>query len=290
MLRMKEEGDFQMIHILFGAASAGTLKFALKKNKDEKVLSFWDIFSIGPIWKLHEKQGEDARFDWMKSVVSDEFGGFPDYKQDFQKTVEQILSIQEGEPITIWVADNAHEQTGLRYVLYLFKNKTNEIKVINATKMHQEQFNRPDIEYMLLHTGEITPEKFRVIYEQSKSMSILQQCERKQLEDEWLGLIDTKETLRIWQHGKITSVREDYYDQLMINLAEKLQLEREREEETEDFMKSARVIGEVLGHLDQYVGGDFLEYRLRKLIEKEVFEVEGHLKVMRYYGVRLKRG
>lgn len=287
---MEEEGDFQVIHILFGAAPAGTLKFALKKNKDEKVISFWDIFSIGPIWRLHEKQGEEARFDWMKRVMSDEFGDFEDYKQGFQKKVDQILSIPEGEPITIWVADNAHEQTGLRYVLHLLKDKTNEIKVINTTKVHQEQFYRPDIEYTLLHTGEITPEKFRDIYEQSKSNSIFPQCERKRLEDEWLALIDTKETLRIWRKEKITSVGEDYYDQYMIDIAKKLQLERERDQEPEEFMKSARLIGEVLGHLDQYVGDSFLEYRLRKQIEKEVFEVEGNLKAMRYYGVRLKRG
>lgn len=54
-------------------------------------------------------------------------------------------------------------------------------------------------------------------------------------------------------------------------------------------MKSARLIGEVIGHLDQYMGDAFFEYRLRKLIEKGVFEMEGNLKAMRYYSVRLKR-
>ena len=53
------------------------------------------------------------------------------------------------------------------------------------------------------------------------------------------------------------------------------------------FMKSARVIGEVLGHLDQYVGDSFLEYRLKKLIEKGIFESEGSLEAMRFYSVRL---
>ena len=47
-------------------------------------------------------------------------------------------------------------------------------------------------------------------------------------------------------------------------------------------MKSARLIGEVLGYLDQYVGDEFLENRLRKLIEKGVFEMEGSLKAMRF--------
>lgn len=62
---------------------------------------------------------------------------------------------------------------------------------------------------------------------------------------------------------------------------------RELEQESEEFMKSARLIGEALGHLDQCVGDGFLEYRLRKLIEKGIFEMEGNLKGMRFYSVRL---
>ncbi|MEK5392949.1 DUF1835 domain-containing protein [Margalitia sp. FSL K6-0131] len=46
-----------MIHIIFGASASGSLKFVLREmglNK-EQVIAFWDIFSIGPIWKLHEE-------------------------------------------------------------------------------------------------------------------------------------------------------------------------------------------------------------------------------------------
>ena len=57
---------------------------------------------------------------------------------------------------------------------------------------------------------------------------------------------------------------------------------------TNEFMKSARLIGEVLGHLDQYVGDSFLEYRLKMMIEEGIFESEGNLQAMRFYSVRLK--
>ncbi|MED3572625.1 DUF1835 domain-containing protein [Cytobacillus praedii] len=283
--------EFHMTHILFGDSPAGSLKYALKKmgaSKKEKVISFWDMFSVGPVWKLHEKAGQQARFDFMQKVMNDEHDDFRDYQKKFYETMDQIVSIPEDVPITIWVAENAHEQTGLRYVLHLLKNKTNDIKVINSTKMFTEKFNRPDIEYFAIKTGEIIPEKLQVIYEESKAEASLSQHERKGLEEEWAALADTDETLRIWQNEKIKSVREDYYDQYMINTAKNLQIERERAEEPEAYMKSARLIGEVIGHLDQYMGDTFFEYRLRKLIEKGVFEMEGNLKAMRYYSVRLK--
>lgn len=287
----KQEGHFQMIHILFGDSPAGTLKNALKEmgvRNVEKVISFWDMFSVGPLWRLQEKAGQEARFVFMKKVKNNESEDFRDYQQKFYETLDQVNSIPEDVPLTIWVAENAHEQTGLRFVLHLLKNKTNDIKVINSTKMYAEKFNQPDIKYISLKTGEIIPEKLQAIYEESKANASLSPQERKQLEKEWLALADTQEALRIWRNGKIESVREDYYDQYMINLAKKLQLDREHAKESEVFMKSARLIGEVIGHLDQYMGDEFFEYRLRKLIEKGVFEMEGNLKAMRYYSVRLK--
>ncbi|KOP81147.1 DUF1835 domain-containing protein [Cytobacillus solani] len=286
---MSQEGNFQMIHILFGDSPAGSLKYALKEmgvSKEEKVISFWDMFSVGPIWRLHEKAGQEARFGFMQKVMNDENDDFRDYQKKFYETINQIISIPEDVPITIWVAENSHEQTGLRYVLHLLKIKINDIKVINSTKMAAEKFNRPDIEYIAIKTGEIIPEKLQVIYEESKSSASMSKDERKALEDEWIDLAETEETLRVWQNEKIKSVSEDYYDQYMINMAKKLQIERERVKEHEEFMKSARLIGEVIGHLDQYMGDEFFEYRLRKLIEKGVFEMEGNLKAMRYYSVR----
>ena len=43
-------------------------------------------------------------------------------------------------------------------------------------------------------------------------------------------------------------------------------------------MLSARLIGEVLGHLNQYVGDDFIEYRVRTLVRQGIFEVKGNTK------------
>ncbi|MBY6270164.1 DUF3658 domain-containing protein [Parageobacillus thermoglucosidasius] len=42
---------------------------------------------------------------------------------------------------------------------------------------------------------------------------------------------------------------------------------------------------------EYYVGDEFLEYRLRKFIEngkKGVFEVEGSLKAMQFYSIKLR--
>jgi len=85
-----------MIHILFGQSASGTLKYVLKnlgQTKKEHVISFWEMFSVGPIW----------------------------------------------------TSENSNEQTGLRHVLYLLKDKTNKVKIINTTKVFMELFSQPNI-------------------------------------------------------------------------------------------------------------------------------------------------
>lgn len=276
-----------MIHIVLGAAASGSLKFALKKMgliKKERVISFWDILSIGPVWQLHEEIGVHSRFQWVEKCLSDEFGEYRDYTQAFEKVLAQIRSIPEGEHVVIWAGDNAHEQTGLRLVLYLLQGKNIDITVLNTTEEYEKLFQVKKVKYTPLHTGEMTPEKLQHIYKHG-SGRLLTDHEREDYEKEWLSLAESDETLRIWRNGRIVSVPEDYYDEFIIKKAKKLSGSRK----VTEFMKSARVIGEVLGHLDQYVGDSFLEYRIRKLIEAEVFELEGSLEAMRFYGIRLKR-
>jgi len=139
------------------------------------------------------------------------------------------------------------------------------------------------VKYTPLHTGEIPTEKLQVIYEQGHG-KFFTDHDREDLEKEWLALSDQQETLRIWRYGRIQSVPEDYYDEFIVKKAKKLR----NKQKNNEFMKSARLIGEVLGYLNQYVGDEFLEYRLRKLIEAGVFESEGSLEAMRFYSVRLK--
>lgn len=252
-------------------------------DKKEKVISFWDIFSIGPVWQLHEESGKEARFEWMKKIITDKYDEFLDYKKGFEKTINQINSIPEGVHITIWTSDNAHEQTGLRFVVYLLKEKNVDISLINTTAEYEELFQVKKVKYTPLYSGEISPEKLQIIYEQGRG-KFFTDHDREDLEKEWLSLLGNQETLRIWRNGKIQSVPEDYYDKFIIKKAKRLHAKQKKK----DFMKSARLIGEVLGHLDQYVGDGFLEYRLRELIEKGVFESEGSLEAMRFYSVKLK--
>lgn len=269
-----------MIHILFGASAAGSLKIALKRPK---LISFWDTFSVGPVLQLHEEAGIKSRLEWMKKITTGLYDDYPDYNKRFWKSVKEIREIPAGEHVTIWSAENAHEQTGMRYVMYLLKGKDIDITLINTTVAHQKLFDTPEVRQTLRHSGEIIPEKLLEIYKEGANV-LLTDHDRERVEQEWLDQSVSKEALRVWLNSDVREVPENYLDPFFIKYAKRLHKEKGKQ----NFFPSARLIGEIIGHVDEYTGDAFLEYRLKELIREGVFEYEGNLENMRFYHIRLK--
>jgi hypothetical protein len=127
----------------------------------------------------------------------------------------------------------------------------------------------------------IVDEDVEGIYKHSQeNQKYLIDTERKHFELKWLSLSENFGSLRLWENDEIKIVSEDYYDDFIIEKAKKL-LSKEK-----GFIPSARLIGEVYGHIEQYVSDQFLEYRLRELIEKGIFEFKGSLEEMRNYSIK----
>ncbi|MNP65274.1 hypothetical protein D3C76_1608530 [compost metagenome] len=84
----------------------------------------------------------------------------------------------------------------------------------------------------------------------------------------------------------MVEVPADSYDQYLL---EKLDLIQPRSG-NDGFVRAARLIGEALGHCNQYIRDAYFEYRLRALIYDGVLEIKGVPAAMRYYSVRRKTG
>ncbi|MGG3927137.1 DUF1835 domain-containing protein [Metabacillus fastidiosus] len=165
------EKDYSTVHIVFGDSPSGSLKMVLRDMKlqeREKIISFSDLFSIGPVWRLNEEIGLTKRSEWLKNHINFDEEYIDKYQDEFSNTILKIEAIPQNIRIIIWMGDNSHEQTALRYVLYLLREKTNDIILINTAANYKNQFHIPEIEYYPLHTGEIIPEKLRVIYEKNR--------------------------------------------------------------------------------------------------------------------------
>ena len=282
-----QHSQYDTTHIVFGDSPTGSLKIALKKlglNQKENIINFSDLFSIGPIWNLHDSQGIMNRYDWLRTHINIDEEVLLNYEEYFNRTIFDIKQTPSHHPIIIWAGENAHEQTGLRFVLYLLKEKTNDVFIIDTNEAYKTHFGRRENDFTPLNMGELSFEQLKQIYENKENIHALTQTERKTFEQQWEQLCSDKEVLRIWEGKKIVSVPENFYDQYIINTVKKLHQKKKHN----DFIKSARIIGEVMGHLNQYVGDGFIEYRVIRLIVDGIFDMEGVPKAMRYYSIKIK--
>ena len=278
----------QTVHIVFGDSPAGSLKAAFRNTpyeKTEEIIVFPDILSVGPIESLHTKIGIENRFQWFKENYRDDFNYLEEYKRRILKAIEKIKVILPYQQIIVWTCENSAEQTGLRLIHYLLQNKVNEVFELNTFKAFHEFYSYPMLEEEQFPrtTGELTSEQLLKFYEQFelKPMNI---AKRKALRDEGQNLLLIKSHLRTWEHNELWHSDVERDDNIIIQCAKKLH----KELETHDYMKAARLIGEVIGNMKHYTGDEWIEYRLRDLISKKIFTYRGDLSAMRLYEVKLK--
>jgi len=289
--KMKDDLGDQLghVHVMFGDSSAGVLKFALKQmglRSQHHVMVVRDNYAVGPMQQLTTPEGRKYRREWFRDRMDlhDADDNFMYDEDFFNKIIAELERIPEQIPITIWTGDNALEQIGLRYALYFFRNKSNPIYVINTEVDNHTLFDTPELTTYYRHTGEISPEKLGQIMKHNEGKAAITRTQREAFEQEWLNHSGNSSVLRIWEQQEIIHVNEDYYDQYIIETVSKLHNNFGNHE----FIKSARVIGEVIGNLEQFLTDSFFEHRLRQLIYSGNLEIKGVPKAMRYYSVRLK--
>ncbi|WP_066250756.1 DUF1835 domain-containing protein [Neobacillus drentensis] len=266
------------VHLVSSESTAGALRFGLDRPKT--VIAFHALFSIGPVWKMDQKIGQDSRHEWLNENINMEQAEY-EFENNFSKTLLEIEDIPEFMPIYIWTANNGNEQTGLRFILHLLKEKDNDIFLINTTELYHQKI---DPENEMLYSSMLHPDQLKLLLEQAQSANPLSYQERIQLQREWEDLAQTKDVLRLWKNGRVTNVTEDYFDALILKTIDHLH----KEQQTKDFIRTGKVIGETMHQMDEMVGDWYLEYRIRHLIYNGFLELKGVPRSMRHYRVKLR--
>jgi hypothetical protein len=276
-----DKGNYKKVHITFGYPYLRQTLKELNLHEEEFIVTFDDNFAVAPIGNLETEIGQRERFEWIKNNLERDEEETKNYCDKLQRTIARLASIPENIPINIWVSENANEQSGLLFTMYLLRERKNNIFIVNTGQLYRELFKKKSKKYIPFFSGEILPEELQSIYKYTlENPKNLTGTERKHYETRWLNLSGNSATLRIWEDGEIKIVSEDYYDDFIIEKAKKLIGKKK------GFIKSARLVGEVYGHIFQYIGDSFLEYRVRNLIEKGIFEYEGSLEAMRCYSIK----
>jgi len=276
------------IHIVFGDSVAGSLKHAIKQlglADSNKVIALNESFSIGPIWQLHTEEGWLKRKEWFRNNINVGYDeSYFDMEEEGSSHQSLLAQIPEQATIVIWCGNNAHEQVGLRYTLYLLRYHLNSVYVFNAEDACSRRYNTPETFINYLQLGEVPVEKLKAVIGEAEENGQTTGDIRQELETEWLVLAEHAEVLRIWKENKIVHVDEDYLDAYLFETVVTLLQHKPKDE----FIKAARVVGQALGYYEQCIGDSYFEYRLRSLIYAGKLEIKGVPRAMRFYSVRIK--
>ena len=285
--RMDAEKLQSGVHIVFSLSNAGSLKVTLSeigKRQESKVLAFNDLFSIGPIMHLDKEEGQQSRLLWMMERFSNyKFDGFINREHQISRMIEVIATIPEDKSVSIWCGDNAHDQTGLRFALYLLKERKQPVRVVNVSEAygeisaHMQEKLTPYIQSL------IEKELYTEIVKGCNDVMPLDSDRRRCLESEWVDISSQGHMLRLWQDGEIKGREEDELDGIILAAVSKLQ-----EEESKDgFVKTGSVVAKVFENARQFVGSSFIEYRIWTLISDGILTFKGLPGAMHQYSVRI---
>jgi len=269
-----------MIHLVFGASATGTLKHTLHEQNNT-IIGFPVDFSVGPITNIHEKSGINHYFTWLKSSFNTGEELLENDQIAYQQSLQKLMGIEDGEQVTIWTCENATEQIGLRISCYLLRDKKVDLGMINTYDAIHDYMKHKDIQMDIRHTGECNTEQIRHFYKHSIG-PIPGEIKSDYVQD-GERLLNSKSMLRSWRLGEVIDDVETRDDAFILECVTRIHSDKQ----SPAFIKAARVIGEVVGHLEYPVSDSWIEYRIRSLIHANQLTYKGSLHSMRTYNIKI---
>ncbi|AWB44967.1 hypothetical protein DCC85_12555 [Paenibacillus sp. CAA11] len=274
-LRLQAEALQTTVHIVFSLSDAGSLKVALSKTGKQKyckVLSFNEMFAMGPIKNLDKSAGQQDRLDWLIEHDEDYRYGVS-YNQDHQlePMVRLIKGISESKNVVIWCANNAHDQTGLRFVLYLLRKRKQPVNIVNISELYNTITLEREEGISPIARGLLSQEHYgEIVSKYSDGFPLGAVC-RQQYESEWLELANEAHLLRLWEYGKVKGCGEDQLDELIVKSVKELQ----EEQNDACFIDAGCVVTRVVESSQQIIGLSFIKYRIWSLVSSGALVFKG---------------
>ena len=130
--------------------------------------------------------------------------------------------------------------------------------------------------------GEVSPEK---MFSLMKDAKVLSPRVRKRYVTNWNRLLEEDGIIRIRKNRQVEMVPEDYFDQEIIDRAKRISQEKFHRK-SDGFFYAVRLVGEIIGRQKQRIMDVLIDWRIRCLIQRDVFRYQGSLTSMRLYMIK----
>lgn len=250
------------LHIVNGKSAAGSLKQLFKEDALNEVYCFEDFLSIGPLFNIDTKIGQEKRKLYFSELANKINSDYPLNTITNSLSNFKNIDFTPYKDITIWYGNNAPE-----YLLMLLC-----CKFIENKKLYKVNVSKEKIEDRIpLAVGEC---RLEVLKELINSSTKISKENHIAYNKQWNEITLSDSKLRVKKNDVIESVSESYYDELIISQC------------TDNYLFALRIVGATMGRTEQLIGDDFISYRLKYLIEKKKINYSGDLNNIRTLQVK----
>jgi hypothetical protein len=268
-----------MIHIVFNEPDVKLLQAAMELDASltGDILQFNDDLSVGPIENIYTSEGIEVRKEWWKKVLTGgdfEFllpAGINNDSQLAESLIDRLRNDLD-ENVWIWAAQNTHDVCGYYWLLYFLKEFQGRIQILYLNNL--PFINEKGNIFYPVNLSEILPKEFLKAKKLARDITL---SEFEVDPDEWTKICADSKGLRVLEGGKkLVNHGEDYFDAELKKFI------------MPDWQKGGKVVNNFMNKSKCMVSEAFALWRLKIMIEMDLFEVQGKVEKMKDFDVKYK--
>lgn len=256
-----------LIHIAFDKAGADSLlrSFELDDIIAGDIVILEDDLAFGPLKKKTAQEQQLSRQEWWDQLLKEEeYLLIQQYNEKLIDLCQKMRSDDNNE-IWIWAGQNARDVCGYYSLLSPLSDFLGRVHLIYLNNL--PFINDKGGIFYPTQLSEILPKEFL------KARKLAREITAAEIEvdgEEWRKLKEENANVRLLEGGKkISSQPDDYFDKELMNRCRL------------GYIKTWRVVSQVLQKGKAYSNEPFLYQRLRTLMEQGTLEAKGDYKHFR---------
>jgi len=268
-------------HIVFNVPDADIIKQAAELNEilQGEIKIVRDDYAVGPIKDLFTEEGRANRNNWWKEVLSGgDYDGWveKDVVKDDELVKEIISELDQNSELQVWIwaAQNKHDVSGYYWLMSQLKAYQGRIYILYLNNL--PFINDKGQIFYPQWISEILPK------EMIKAQKLARAITPSEFEvdpDEWTKLANDDKYVRLLEGGKKLIQKEvDFYDGEL------------KQYITGEWQKASKVIHQYLNKAKHTTGDAFLLWRLKFLLQSELYDVQGEVRNMKEFEIKKKAG
>lgn len=267
-----------MIHIVFEEANIEALRksFELDSSLIGDIVSIQDDYAVGPLNDIYSEEGIKNRNQWWRDILKDgHYDGIADDGHvDDNKEVahfKEKLTEHPEEVVWIWVAQNKHDVSGYYWLMSQLKDFQGRVFILYLNNL--PFINEKGNIFYPTSLFQIQPKEFLKAKKLARPITL---SEFEIDPDEWIKICRGGKGVRLLEGGKkLIQKGYDYYDNELLKFI------------TKDWQRVSKLLQQYFSKVKDTTGDAYLLWRIKQMVEDGKLEMQGNLKNMKEFEVRL---